>query len=224
MDVGSEIQPPAAVTLLDSRHAMAKQFIAFFRDVLSEDGFDPNQVRISVAKVVEAINFAARDLMRIESDLEHGASREKFAAYHAFWVARLKPITEVLRLNETGHDEIVDINERMAVLLAVSLVSHGASEPMKDDVTDYSPEGARNVGYQSPPAPLAWRHCKRRCTGQCFDHGAQTFLSYHNFQHFEYLVHSLRHRAVGPYAIVSFLDTLVVASCHDINNVPVIAH
>ena len=104
--------------------------IDFFKRVLTEHEFDLQVVQISTAKVVEAINFAARDLKRIENDLEHGASREKFAAYHAFWVARLKPITNVLRPGDNGHEEVVDINERLAVILAVFVVGIGLGRPV----------------------------------------------------------------------------------------------
>ncbi|HEX8063242.1 MAG TPA: hypothetical protein VF535_08490 [Allosphingosinicella sp.] len=214
---GGDTLPPAATTVGSPPLLLARQLVDFFLLVLREEGIDATQVQVSVAKVVEAVNFAGRDLRRIEHDLEHGASREKFAAYHAYWIARLKPITNARRPVDNGREEIVDINERLSILLAIALVSHGASEPSRDDVADYTPKGKRDVGYQSPPAPLVWRECRRRCTGQCFEEGVRVFLSHHDFQHFEYLVHSLRHRAVGPYAIVSFLDALVVASCYDLN-------
>lgn len=215
---GGDAPPPAATAVAEASHVLTRQLIDFFRLVLEEDGLDASRAHISVPKVVEAINFASRDLLRIENDLEFGPSREKFAAYHAFWIARVKPVSNVLRLDENGHEEVVDINERLAIQLAITLIGHGASDPSHDDVDAYSHEAAREVGYTSPPAPLVWRHCRRRCTGQCFMQGVQIFLSHHDYQHYEYLVHSLRHRAVGPYAIVSFLDALVVSSCYDLSD------
>ena len=73
---------------------------------------------ISVEKIVEVVNYTTRDLKRISLDLSDKISRQKYAAYYGFWFAKLAPISGVTRKSPEGY-EIVDINERIAVRLAL---------------------------------------------------------------------------------------------------------
>ena len=161
-------------------------------------------------------------MKRLALDLEDKISREKFVAYHAFWFAKLGPISGVRRPEENGEEgaEIVDINERLAILLAAEWMLVGISEEGDDDLQPYPPAKAKEIGYSEPPAPLVWRSCKKKCAGACFKAGLSSYLRYNDFQNFEYLVKSLRYRPTGPYGIVNFLEATVINSCRWIQENP----
>jgi hypothetical protein len=172
---------------------------SFCYDFLTNHECQFSDDNVSVPKIVEVIKYAARDLGRVSHDLSDKVAREKYAAYHAFWFAKLKPISSITE-PESGQ-EIVDINERCAVVLALDLVNQMQIIDQNDNEL---------------PSPLVWKSCMSGCGGACFKSSANDFLRFNKYQNFEYLVHSLRHRAMSPYGIVAFLDSLVVSSCEEV--------
>lgn len=186
-------------------------------NAIEKFGFTVTDDNVSVSKISEVVRYAHRDLVRIEDDLSDGVSREKFAAYHAFWFSKMKPIQAIMRKDGAG--EVVDINERVAIVIALDLMLVGAG-PLAD-VSPYPPETAAKVGYDEPPSPFVWKICPRECNGHCFKTGVRNYLKFHENQNFEYLVRSLRYRAVGPYAMVNFLEAVAITSCDEIRHNPV---
>ena len=188
---------------------------AMCHTALQAMGFEYSQSSISPAKMIEVVNCAERDLKRIAEDLKDKISREKFAAYHGYWFAKLSPVSEVHRVSGGKRDgEIVDINERLAIQITVQLLLDGAGPPGVRDVEPYSNDQAESIGYEDPPAPLVWRRCKKKCTGrECFFPHTKNFLDYHRDQNREYLVHSLRHKIVDPSVLVGFLEAMIISSC-----------
>lgn len=168
---------------------------------------------ISTAKVVEVVNYASRDLERIADGLPDGVSRVRYAAYYAFWFAKIAPLSLIYR-SDIPTVEIVDINERIAVILAVDLIVNSIGQKeVPSDIQKLEVEAALSLGAGIAPVPLIWKKCEKTCAGACFKAGVQKYMSFHSFQNFEYLVHSLRHRGVGPYFLVTTLESLVVGSC-----------
>lgn len=191
---------------------MARVMLDFSVYYLEHHGLGYSDESLSVDKFSEAALYARRDLERISADLKDKISRQKFAGYHAFWFSKIKPVSRVFRPDAPG-SEIVDVNERVATELAFYLVSASAFANI-DDVVPLSAEEALNTtGFQDEPVPNVWQECPENCRGQCFETGAKRYCSAHEWQNFEYFVHTLRHRAIGPYDFVSVLEAVVATSC-----------
>lgn len=196
--------------------AAAGPIVSITFDALQKLGYEVSESNVSQAKISEVVNFAYRDLERIAHDLNNKVSREKYAAYHAFWFSKVKPIQSIMRPDGAG--EVVDINERIAVIIALELMLIGAGP--QPDVESYPAEMAEAVGFDSPPAPLVWARCPRKCNGACFESGSRNYLKYHKNQNYEYIVKSLRYRAAGPYSLVNFLEAVTISSCNEIRENP----
>jgi hypothetical protein len=196
---------------------MAKALYDYAIHYLEENNlqYDPKK-SISIEKLLEAAAYSYRDLERIQSDLDDKVSRQKFAAYHAFWFAKISPLANVLRKDEEG-TEIVDVNERVATELAFHLVSVSSFAERLDVQPLSESEALETTGFQDEPVPIVWRDCPLDCIGQCFDAHSKSYLAMHEWQNFEYIVHSLRHRATGPYGLVNILEACATISCQAIH-------
>jgi len=197
---------------------MARLLYDFCAFYFEDNSLDYDEEKsLSVEKLVECASYAQRDLLRIGVDLKDRVSRQKFAAYHAFWFAKMSPVAQVYQKNESS-TEIVDINERLATEIAFWFVSNSTIILDKDIRTLSEEEALKTTGFQEEPVPLIWEKCDLDCTGQCFKRHAVSFLSMHDWQNFEYIVHSLRHRASGPYDLVNILESCVTLSCKAIHD------
>ena len=166
------------------------------------------ELSISADKCFELAEFAYRDVSRISSDQKDQYSRQKFAAYHGFWFAKLKPLSNVFRASAPD-TEVVDINERFAINLVAYLLELGGLPLNEDETAAY----AKETGFEHQPMPLVWQRCSQSCDRQCFRQCFASHMTFHEGQNFEYMVHSLRRRATGPYDLVNVLEALVYSAC-----------
>lgn len=196
------------------QHPMASYILDFCAKTLGKFDLNFTDDCFSIAKIVETVNYASRDLSRISHDLNHRVSRQKYAAYYAFWFAKLAPLSNVRRKDMNGI-EVVDINERVAVELAVDLLANsiGVPDVPEDASEELGDEEALAIGSKKAPVPLVWEKCEKECAGECFKEGIKRYFAFHKHQNFEYVVHSLRHRGVGPYFLVTTLESVVINSC-----------
>lgn len=194
-------------------HQMSSYILDFCSKTLGKYKLELRPENISVAKVVETVQYASRDLTRISVDLGNKVSRQKYAAYYGFWFAKLAPLTDIRR-TDMNNIEIVDINERVAVELAVDLLANSIGVPeVPKDIENLSDDDALKIGSRKAPVPLVWEKCEKACSGECFKEGIKRYFRFHKHQNFEYVVHSLRHRGVGPYFLVTTLESVVINSC-----------
>lgn len=195
------------------QHPMASYIVDLCAKTVGKYDLQFSPDCVSIAKVVETVNYASRDLSRISHDLGHKVSRQKYAAYYAFWFAKLAPLSNVRRKDMNGI-EVVDINERVAVEIAVDLMANSIGVPeVPDDIEELEDDEALKIGSRKAPVPLVWQKCNLDCAGECFKTGIRRYLTYHHYQNFEYVVHSLRHRGIGPYFLVGILESAVLNSC-----------
>lgn len=192
---------------------MAAYIIDFCDRILRKYGHLYTKDCISAAKITETVNYATRDLARVSLDLSERVSRQKYAGYYGFWFAKIAPISNVRR-SDMNNIEVVDINERIAVELAVDLVANSIGLPkVPPDIQALPDDDALKLGSRRAPVPLIWQECKKQCSGECFKSGIKRLFAFHKYQNFEYIVHSLRHRSVGPYFLIAILESIVISSC-----------
>lgn len=172
--------------------------------------FDPSSC-MSDEKLFQVAEYVYRDLGRLEKDQNGRVAISKIVGYIAFWFAKLKPLNSVFVVEVSGEkqeNELCDINERVAALL-IERFFWGM------------------IFVDNDLYPQVWESCSREgCTftkggktikGKCFREKLRNYKSVFNRKHIDYVVYSLRFRAIGPYFIVNYVDEALVFSCEHIN-------
>lgn len=167
--------------------------------------FDPN-TGISSARMLQTAQYAVRDLQRLELDQSEHVQLTKHVAYIIFWFAKIRPIIRVDRIGEDkALVEIVDVNERVAVILLCRLMIRLGGE-----VTEFM--------------PTPWKACPiKQCSlerngylGRCFIEKLTRYFDADSERYRDYLSYTLRYRAISPYLLVAILDQAIFYSCEHV--------
>jgi hypothetical protein len=160
---------------------------------------------ISMFRLFDVVQRWERDAKRLGSEHADGFHPVKYIAYQAFWIRKLKPVSNAYRIKdlEMGRPsptrEIVDINERLAIRVAVwnllTFAETGLYPTERGDAnavkTKVKPAVLRDYikSYlQFPDATVKGQPGKAKGT------------TYQN------LVYNQRYRTFGPHHLVHILD------------------
>jgi hypothetical protein len=175
---------------------------AVIRRLMSERGFDKDDYVLSEQRVREIGVLAGLDLERLSRNQDDDTSITKIAGYWAFWIRKLAPIIfarDVYRNRGTAGplDTLDDINERVALSFAVSLIK--------------GPAAAQGFGGLDPYRV----HCLHTsCDRSACIEGFMTYVFAEHERHFEkYVIHCMRHKTFGPHNFVLLLEQLILGSC-----------
>jgi hypothetical protein len=164
--------------------------------------FEVIDFKISTAKVFEVAQCLLKDLHRLKVIQNDAVADTKYAAYWAFWVRKLKPISYACRKTVTGTVELTDINERAALEFAVTMLKRSGR---------HSADRVRSK-------------CRAACDGGgCIDRYLAMYFTHDNNAYSEYIIYSLGKRTFGPHHLSAILDAILFASCADPGGASVIA-
>lgn len=129
--------------------------------------------------------------------------------YLGFWIRKVKPIRlaypQGTADSEIDIHEVADINERMAIKLALYMLEDfrsSAAEPVFEDPIFL----ACNQRRQNAGMP--------KCGGcDCLSAYTSQYFSLLDQEHFNYLIYSMRFRTFGPHNFVAILDSLLMGAC-----------
>ncbi len=176
-------------------------------------------VEISPAKIFDLAHAFTKDLNRIVSNQLHknksdGVSIYKYAGYWAFWIRKTKPITYAvkksnLQIKPSGEygssdfqDELLDINERVALEIALSLIVLSRKENLIE---------ADTVRFQCSK--------KEICDGsQCLIKYWRELFNFNEKGVLNYLIYSMRYRTFGPHHFVLMLQIISHGACNSYSN------
>jgi hypothetical protein len=141
-----------------------------------------------------------RDINKLLANQDEGVIGTKYIGYFAFWLRKLKPIAfAYLSSDTTRSREIININEIVAIEMAVSMLSRN---------------GKRRLGSIREV-------CDLPCTGEaCIARFSNNLLEYQDYKFHRYLVYSMAHRTFGPHHFCSILDSIEFAACDHLRNGP----
>lgn len=178
--------------MLAKSHAGGGELLYDEKEPISEEG------------ALQVASYALRDIRRLEQDQKKGVSVSKYVAYVGFWLGKLKPVGKVSLNRNHQTDEILDINERLVLPLMDRLLLMMA---------------------RANPAiwPSPWRDCSvTACTrdfsgkpvrGECYRIKNRAYRKAYQKRYSDYIAYGLRHRALSPYHLVSYLDQAMYMSC-----------
>lgn len=174
----------------DAITSVAAATFAILEKVLPATGITHH--RISKAKVLEVAECLVKDISRLIPVQHNQIADSKYAAYWAFWIRKLKPVTEAWIVHN-GHDvEVTDINERAALEFAIATLKNGGKHAND----------------------LVRGQCNLPCDGAaCIDKYLTQYFQFANNHYSEYIVYSLGKRTFGPHHLCAVLDSFIFASC-----------
>lgn len=172
------------------------------------------EANISKQILLDVIIHWGRDMKRIESAQSGDGSATKHIAHQAFWIRKLKPISNAYPQDEMDSarlkrttvrptKEIVDINERVAIALACKALLLYVEKGIFFDVnlaTDKAldpPPGA-DVSRMRAFLKAYFREKISQADGTIYDN----------------LLYSMRYRTFGPHHMTQILDQAVFGSIY----------
>ncbi|WP_448202631.1 hypothetical protein [Azospirillum sp. sgz302134] len=143
------------------------------------------------------------DAERFSAEEPDGVRPSKHVGYIAFWIRKLKPLSNAVVDTESEKDaahsglkEIVDINEQMAIWMAFEQLRDFA-QAQEIEVHD----GASGTDYKLIYTERLFRICVDRFCEQKVDVNGSNM--------FDRLVRDLRYRTFGPHHLVHIFDQFV---------------
>lgn len=179
-------------------------------DLLVDTGFT---ARVSKLRLCEVITHWQKDVHRLAEVHNGNVNPAKFISYLSFWIRKIKPISDAYHIqditpDEEGNDtapytkEFTDINERIAILLAMSqLLTHATfgtldnvnpEDPACNDIITQRVIGLKSFFNQSMHFPA--------------DVGSMMGSNYHSF------IYDMRYRTYGPHHLTTWLNQALCAS------------
>jgi hypothetical protein len=180
--------------------------------IMVDDGFAYD---ISPKRLRNAVVHFLKDMERIDLQRRGSVSVAKFSGYIGFWIRKIKPIRLAYPQEGTSDSEIetyevADINERMAIKLALYIMTYfrsSAAEPVFEDPIFLACNDKREKAGMAKCEGL---ECLRAYTSQ--------YLSFRDQEYFNYLIYSMRFSTFGPHNLVAILDNLLMGACAAFGN------
>jgi hypothetical protein len=162
--------------------------------------FNPDDV-ISEGRMAQVASFAARDISRSNADQNAMMSISKYVGYIAYWFVRIKPIINVKYQKITEKHDLLDVNERVALVLMEFLL---ASVVRKHP--DLQPPHWKvcNNGYC---------HRRKKPLGTCFFDGIYNFFNHGEEENLNYVVFSQVDGPPSPHLFALLVDQALFYTC-----------
>ena len=185
------------------RWRLAEHLNAKIKECLTQLRFE---AKISMFRLMDVVHRWERDITRLQREQKNGVHPIKHIAYQAFWIRKLKPVSDAYRTAdldaaaEAGEQisptrEVVDINERLAILVAILYLQRFAERGLYPS-PDANAEGATRVDPQLLQAYLT--QYMRFPEGP--DRKGTTY---------ENLIYNQRYRTFGPHHLTHIFDQVV---------------
>lgn len=153
--------------------------------------------------ILDLTEFFLRDIYRIDKQQRGSVSLAKLAGYWAFWIRKLKPISDAKPAHASSFDtdEIGTINELVAVHFSLELViAHRRNGAFQDHVKDECDKIRSGT-----------------CDGvACVKKYADKYLNFKDEFFLKYIVYSMRHRTFGPHHFALLMENLIFSACDGI--------
>ncbi|MCR8826968.1 hypothetical protein [Pseudosulfitobacter koreensis] len=166
-------------------------------------------------KIVSQLTaFFLRDIYRIDQQQRGSVSLAKHAGYWAFWVRKLKPISDA-KLEGPDYlseDELEFVNEIVAIYFAIHLVLENRSR--EPDITHV--RGQQSDMVRSRCSKLRPQRCKG---STCFATYVKGYLNFNEGFFLKYITYSMRNRTFGPHHFALLIEGLIYSSCPIVNGI-----
>ncbi|RAU23977.1 hypothetical protein CU669_02610 [Paramagnetospirillum kuznetsovii] len=161
--------------------------------------------QVSMFRLVDIIHRWKRDINKMERDHPHGVHAIKHIAYQAFWIRKLKPTSNAYRIKDLEEaeardsqvspaKEIVDINERLSILVAIRYMMRFAEKGLYPSTDAEIAEGSTAIDPDLLQDYLReymyFPHRKSAMPGSTYDN----------------LIHNQRYRTFGPHHLAHIFD------------------
>ena len=181
----------------------------------------PIKAEVSIALLYDVATYWKSDTRRIQAFETNGMRPTEHAAYLAFWIRKLKPISQAFYLCDVDTSqtagtpidptkEIIDINERAAIRLAFA---HFAGCCKHGKIITHSPVTGEFLALKYEDS--AFGSSVQKYLGQKLDMNGKTVM--------DKLIHDMRYRSFGPHHLVHIFDQFIFGLPVERIDVPVIA-
>jgi len=158
---------------------------------------------VNVELIADLTQFFLRDIYRIDQQQRGAVSLAKLVGYWAFWIRKLKPISNVVLRGESrvSNLEANYINEIVALEFAIELAAQYRG----------------NGGFED----VVMAHCKTSgkepCpSGECFKRYARFYFSFSDGFYYRYIIYSMRNRTFGPHHFALLIENLLFGACQNL--------
>ncbi len=188
---------------------LSEECTEVFQVILENLGVDAD---IDQDLVDELAAFFLRDIYRIDQQQRGSVSLAKYAGYWAFWVRKLKPVSNPSYASDDPEEhyltrrELKSINEIVSVYFAIELVKDFRTR--EENVTRV--RGQQEDVVRASCAKLKKGHCKG---ADCFKTHTERYLTFNNGFFLQYITYSMRNRTFGPHHFALLIESLIYAAC-----------
>lgn len=179
-------------------------------DLLLDSGF---KARVSKLRLREVIAHWQKDIDRLARVHDGNVNPAKFISYLSFWIRKIKPISDAYHIqditpDQNGNDtapytkEFTDINERVAILFAVSQLLTYAKLGKLDGV---NPDDDAN-GDVIKQRVVNLKSFFSQSLHFLADVGSMKGSNYSG------LIYDMRYRTYGPHHLTTWLNQAICAS------------
>ena len=188
---------------------LSKECSEVFQVILENLGISAD---VDLELVDELSAFFLRDIYRIDQQQRGEVSLAKYAGYWAFWVRKLKPISNpqyVSKDTEKRHitdRDLKSINEIVSLSFAIYLVN------------DSRMQADKLKPVRGQREDVVRRECARleegRCKGaDCFKAHTERYITFNDGFFLQYITYSMRNRTFGPHHFALLIESLIFAAC-----------
>tara|TARA_R110002012_G_scaffold312190_1_gene522370 strand:- start:272 stop:907 length:636 start_codon:yes stop_codon:yes gene_type:complete len=162
--------------------------------------------------VDELSAFFLRDIYRIDQQQRGSVSLAKYAGYWAFWVRKLKPVSNPKFASDNPDEqyltprELKSINEIVSIYFAIELISD-----FRMRAEDLKPvRGQQEDVVLTKCKKLKAGHCKG---STCFKNYTEQYFTFNEGFFLQYITYSMRNRTFGPHHFALLIESLIYSAC-----------